>query len=49
MILFLQANMYFENGVFSRAISLYNEAICRYPNCAVLYANRAAAYMKRNW
>ncbi|XP_075228255.1 WD and tetratricopeptide repeats protein 1-like isoform X2 [Lycorma delicatula] len=45
----LTANMYFENGVFSHAISLYNEAICRYPNCAVLYGNRAAAYMKRNW
>ena len=43
------ANEKFENGKFSQAIESYNKAINLYPNAAVLYGNRAAALMKRNW
>lgn len=34
---------------FWKAINLYNEAILHAANSAVLYANRAAAYIKRAW
>jgi WD and tetratricopeptide repeat-containing protein 1 len=48
-ILFLQANDAFERQHFTLAISLYNKAISYSPSAAVLYGNRAAAYMKRGW
>ncbi|KDR22656.1 WD and tetratricopeptide repeats protein 1, partial [Zootermopsis nevadensis] len=48
-VLFLQANDAFERQRFTLAISLYNKAIGYYPSAAVLYGNRAAAYMKRGW
>ncbi|EFN75923.1 WD and tetratricopeptide repeats protein 1 [Harpegnathos saltator] len=44
-----EANEGFEQQKFSLAINLYNKAICRCPTAAVLFANRAAAYMKRAW
>ena len=34
---------------FWAAVNCYNEAISIAPNSAVLYANRAAAYIKRSW
>lgn len=43
------ANFYFENGKYFDAINLYNKAIALEPNSPILYGNRAAAYMKRNW
>ncbi|XP_021913240.1 WD and tetratricopeptide repeats protein 1 [Zootermopsis nevadensis] len=45
----LSANDAFERQRFTLAISLYNKAIGYYPSAAVLYGNRAAAYMKRGW
>ncbi|GFG32356.1 hypothetical protein Cfor_10916 [Coptotermes formosanus] len=48
-ILFLQANDAFERQHYTLAISLYNKAISFCPSAAVLYGNRAAAYMKRGW
>ncbi|XP_076670185.1 WD and tetratricopeptide repeats 1 isoform X2 [Andrena cerasifolii] len=44
-----QANKSFEQHKYTLAITLYNKAISYCPNAAVLYANRAAAYMKRTW
>ena len=56
-----KANEMFENSHYKNedknttqkrltfAISLYNRAISMCPNAAVLYANRAMAYMKREW
>ncbi|XP_034181101.2 WD and tetratricopeptide repeats 1 [Osmia lignaria lignaria] len=44
-----QANEGFEQQKYSMAINLYNKAISLCPTAAVLYANRAAAYMKRTW
>ncbi|XP_033227505.1 WD and tetratricopeptide repeats protein 1 [Belonocnema kinseyi] len=44
-----QANENFEKEKYSLAINLYNKAISLCHMAAVLYANRAAAYMKRNW
>lgn len=41
--------MLFEKEEYSPAIRLYNEAIKRYNTSPVLYGNRAAAYMKRDW
>lgn len=48
-LLKLQANAVFEKQQFTLAINLYNEALQVAPDAAVLYANRAAAYMKRGW
>ncbi|XP_076163678.1 WD and tetratricopeptide repeats 1 [Ptiloglossa arizonensis] len=44
-----QANRNFEQKKYTSAITLYNKAISYCPNAAVLFANRAAAYMKRTW
>ncbi|KAI1308657.1 WD and tetratricopeptide repeats protein 1 [Halotydeus destructor] len=44
-----RANECFEKGKASDAITLYNIAISRCPEVAVLYSNRAAALIKRNW
>lgn len=43
------ANQAFEQQDYNLAISLYNSAIVMCPNAACLYANRAAAYIKRAW
>ncbi|CAG0898801.1 unnamed protein product [Darwinula stevensoni] len=43
-----KANSLFEKQLYSRAISMYNEAITLSPS-PILYGNRAAALMKRNW
>ncbi|XP_066994576.2 WD and tetratricopeptide repeats protein 1 [Anabrus simplex] len=45
----LSANDAFERQHFTLAISLYNKAISMCPSHAILYGNRAAAYMKRGW
>jgi WD and tetratricopeptide repeat-containing protein 1 len=44
-----RANNVFEKQEYAKAILLYNEAIALAPLSPVLYGNRAAAYMKRNW
>ncbi|XP_054012474.1 WD and tetratricopeptide repeats protein 1-like [Hylaeus anthracinus] len=44
-----QANGHFEQQKYTLAITSYNKAISYCPNAAVLFANRAAAYMKRAW
>ncbi|CAK9821540.1 WD and tetratricopeptide repeats protein 1 [Anthophora retusa] len=44
-----QANKSFEQQKYTLAINLYNKAISYCPTAAVLFANRAAAYMKRTW
>lgn len=44
-----KANTFFEKEQYSKAIMSYNIAIARAPHAAVLYGNRAAAYMKRKW
>ncbi|KAG7197011.1 hypothetical protein KM043_017547 [Ampulex compressa] len=44
-----QANEGFNQQKYTLAINLYNKAISSYPASAVLFANRAAAYMKRAW
>lgn len=41
--------MLFEKEEYTPAIRLYNEAIKHYNTSPVLYGNRAAAYMKRDW
>ena len=43
------ANTEYENRNFWGAINLYNQALILAPNSAVLYANRAAAFLKRGW
>ena len=43
------ANTLFEQNQYKRAIDVYNQAIFRCNTAAVLYGNRAAAYMKRKW
>ena len=43
------ANTEYENRNFWGAINLYNQALVLAPNSAVLYANRAAAFLKRGW
>lgn len=45
----LQGNSFFEKECYSVAIRVYNQAISEYPDSSVLYSNRAAAYMKREW
>uniref|UniRef100_A0A2L2YFC7 WD and tetratricopeptide repeats protein 1 n=1 Tax=Parasteatoda tepidariorum TaxID=114398 RepID=A0A2L2YFC7_PARTP len=44
-----KANEAFDKREFTLAISLYSKAIVKYPDVACLYANRAAAYLKREW
>ncbi len=43
------ANTFFESGNYFDAINYYNRAIAIVPNSPILYGNRAAALMKRNW
>ncbi|KAH9500217.1 WD and tetratricopeptide repeats containing protein [Bulinus truncatus] len=43
------ANTLFEREEYKRAIDVYNQAIARCNTSAVLYGNRAAAYLKRKW
>lgn len=43
------ANEVFELQNYSQAIHLYNQAIHMAPDLPILYGNRAAAYLKRNW
>ncbi|XP_072153269.1 WD and tetratricopeptide repeats protein 1 isoform X2 [Bemisia tabaci] len=43
------ANSLFKSEQFTGAIRLYNLAISQYPDCALLYGNRAAAYLNRDW
>lgn len=45
----LKANAAFDKQQHTLAISLYNEALQRLPSAAVLYSNKAAALMKRQW
>ncbi|XP_065202390.1 WD and tetratricopeptide repeats protein 1 isoform X2 [Planococcus citri] len=45
----LAANEHFKNGEYLKAIRMYNDAIRKYKTSAVLFGNRAAAYMKRAW
>ncbi|XP_018100480.1 WD and tetratricopeptide repeats 1 L homeolog isoform X2 [Xenopus laevis] len=44
-----KANDAFAQQQWSQAIELYSEAVQRAPRSAMLYGNRAAAYMKRKW
>lgn len=49
-LLKLEANKHYcDRKDFTAAIRLYNQAISISPHSAVLYGNRAAAYMKRRW
>ena len=43
------ANMEYEDRNYWGAINLYNQALLLAPQSAVLYANRAAAFLKRGW
>ncbi|KAL0275580.1 UNVERIFIED_CONTAM: hypothetical protein PYX00_003392 [Menopon gallinae] len=45
----MDANNAFEIKHYTSAIRLYNKALSICPNWAMLYGNRAAAYMKRGW
>lgn len=45
----IQANAAFQQRQYTTAIGLYSKALMRAPNSPVLYSNRAAACMKRNW
>ncbi|KAK0087173.1 hypothetical protein PV325_001625 [Microctonus aethiopoides] len=44
-----EADLKFQQQHYTQAINFYNEAINKCPHVAVLYANRAAALMKRRW
>ncbi|XP_044770379.1 WD and tetratricopeptide repeats protein 1 isoform X6 [Neomonachus schauinslandi] len=44
-----QANEAFACQQWTQAIQLYSKAVQRAPHNAMLYGNRAAAYMKRKW
>ncbi|XP_075440757.1 WD and tetratricopeptide repeats protein 1-like [Ascaphus truei] len=44
-----RANEAFAHQLWSQAIELYSQAAQSAPSCAMLYGNRAAAYMKRKW
>ena len=44
-----EANGLFHKKQFTGAIMMYNKAILKAPEAAVLYSNRAAAYLKRAW
>ncbi|KAL7980453.1 hypothetical protein Chor_001607 [Crotalus horridus] len=45
----LQANEAFACQQWTQAIQLYSRGVQKAPNNAMLYGNRAAAYMKRKW
>ena len=44
-----KGNDYFAKENFFQAVVYYNKAIALSPNSSVLYANRAAALLKRKW
>ncbi|XP_069828739.1 WD and tetratricopeptide repeats protein 1 isoform X2 [Dendropsophus ebraccatus] len=44
-----KANDAFARQQWSQAIELYSQAMQRAPHSAMLFGNRAAAYMKRKW
>ena len=44
-----KAKSVFEKQNFTQAVLLYNQAIAMVPDSAMLYGNRAAAFMKREW
>lgn len=44
-----QANALFEKEEYKQSIDVYNQAIASCSTAAVLYGNRAAAYLKRKW
>lgn len=44
-----RANQAFAAEKYITGLQLYNQAAEISPNSAVLYSNRAAAYMKRKW
>ncbi|KAF6205167.1 hypothetical protein GE061_019334 [Apolygus lucorum] len=48
-VLKLAGNTLFEKEEYSSSIRIYNEAIGEYPKSSVMYSNRAAAFMKRDW
>lgn len=43
------ANHSFQRQYYDESIAVYNRAIIMCPSAAVLYSNRAAALLKRNW
>jgi len=45
----LKANTAFEQEKYNQAIKLYNQALSMCADQPILYGNRAAAYLKRNW
>jgi len=45
----LKANSAFEQEKYNQAIKLYNQALSMCADQPILYGNRAAAYLKRNW
>jgi len=45
----LKANAAFEQEKYNQAIKLYNQALSMCADEPLLYGNRAAAYLKRNW
>jgi WD and tetratricopeptide repeat-containing protein 1 len=44
-----KANAAFEEQNYIEAIEYYNQAILLAPNSPILYGNRAATLIKRNW
>lgn len=44
-----KANDMMTKNKYPQAVELYNEAIAKCPDCALLYSNRAAALMRRGW
>lgn len=44
-----EANRLFHQKAYTRAIMTYNKAILKAPKAAVMFGNRAAAYLKRKW
>ena len=48
-VLKIEANKLFHKKEYTRAIMLYNKALLKAPKAAVMFGNRAAAYLKRAW
>ena len=44
-----EGNEAFSDNNYFQAVICYSKAIAEVPNSSVLYANRAAALLKRNW
>lgn len=44
-----RANDAIHKEMYATAVELFNRAIARCSDCAVLFSNRAAALMRRNW